>query len=302
VAERYFPPVLDNSIVTSYKRCPTLFKLQYLESWASKFPSPHLHAGGAFAHALEETRRMFYVQGWDAPASIAYGCTAMENFWGDYRPPDYVAKTLDRMLAAFDFYWANYPLSHEECPPTRLPSGKYAIEFSFAQPLPIPHPISGDPLIYCGRMDMIADAYGGRFIVDEKTTSSLGPTWSKQWDLRSQFTGYAWGARENGLTVQGTIVRGVAILKTKFDTQQAVVYSPEWQIERWYSELLTYIQRMIADFERDNFLHNLGDTCADFGGCQFREACAVQDPTSQLETGFARRRWNPITRQTTEIL
>jgi hypothetical protein len=301
MTEPYFPPVVDSSMLAAFKSCPTLFRYQYIEGHTSRFPSPHLHAGGAFAHALEATRRAYYVVGHPPADAIAAGEAAMRAFWGDFVPPPQVAKTLERMLGAFQFYWTNYPLTDDSCTPIVLPSGARGIEFSFAHPLPIPHPITGDPLIYCGRMDAIMSAYGGVFNLDDKTTSSLGPTWSRQWDLRSQFIGYAWGARASGLDVTGTIVRGVSILKTKYETQQAIVYSPEWLVERWFEELIATIMDMIECWSRDRWRHNLDHACTDYGGCQFMPCCTVQQPTSQLETLFRRARWNPLTRQTVEI-
>ena len=55
----------------------------------------------------------------------------------------------------------------------------------------------------------------GLYIEDDKTTSQLGSSWGAQWDMRSQFTGYAWAARQSGLPIAGIIVRGISILKTK---------------------------------------------------------------------------------------
>ena len=298
----FFPSVVDSSMLASYKSCPTLFRYQYLEGWTGRDPSPHLHAGGAFAHALEATRRAFYVDGQTAEVAITLGADALREFWGDYTPPAYVAKTLDRMLGAFTFYWANYPLNHEDFTPIVLPSGRRGIEFSFAHPLPIAHPVTGDPIIYCGRMDAIVNFAGTVYIVDEKTTSSLGPTWSRQWDLRSQFTGYAWGCRQAGVPVAGTIVRGVSILKTQYGTAQAVIYSPEWQVDRWYEELLERVEAMLHDWQRGRWLHNLDHSCADYGGCSFREPCSTQNPRGVLETLYKRARWNPLTRTTLDVV
>jgi len=299
---QFFPSVLDSSMLSAYKSCGTLFKYQYLDCWASPDPSPHLHAGGAFAHALEVTRRCFYENQTSAEFAIYQGLKALEEFWGDYVPPPYIAKTLDRMKGAFEFYYANYPLLRDgNFEPILLPSGRRAIEFGFAHPLPIAHPVSGDPLIYAGRADAIVNFAGAQYLCDEKTTSSLGPTWSRQWDLRAQFTGYAWGAKLSGIDVAGTIVRGVSILKTKFETQQVPVYTAPWMIERWYEELLETIELMLFDYRRGYYRHALDHACTDFGGCQYRDACLSQDPVAHLQVKFTHRRWDPLTRTSVEL-
>jgi hypothetical protein len=294
-----FPELLDASLLASFKSCPELCRKVYFEHFKSKEPSVHLHAGGAFAAGVERTRTAFYVEGKDSETSIAEGVGRLLEFYGDFPCPADSAKSAERMAGAFEFYWTNYPLSLEDGDPVVLEGGKRAIEVSFAEPLPITHPETNDPLIYCGRLDAILNYGGGRYITDEKTTTQLGASWSRQWDLRSQFTGYAWGARQIGIKVDGAIVRGVSILKTKYDTQQAISYRPDWMIDRWYAELQMWVAQMVACYKSGIWVHNFDHACAEYGGCQFREACSSQDEAPWLETYFERRAWNPLLR--TEI-
>jgi len=294
-----FPELLDASLLASFKSCPELCRKVYFEHFKSKEPSVHLHAGGAFAAGVERTRTAFYVEGKDSETSIAEGVGCLLEFYGDFPCPADSAKSAERMAGAFEFYWTNYPLSLEDGDPVVLEGGKRAIEVSFAEPLPITHPETNDPLIYCGRLDAILNYGGGRYITDEKTTTQLGASWSRQWDLRSQFTGYAWGARQIGIKVDGAIVRGVSILKTKYDTQQAISYRPDWMIDRWYAELQMWVAQMVACYKSGIWVHNFDHACAEYGGCQFREACSSQDEAPWLETYFERRAWNPLLR--TEI-
>jgi hypothetical protein len=290
-----FPELIDASLLASFKSCPELCRKVYFAHWKSKAPSVHLHAGGAFASGIERTRTAFYVEAKNSETAIAEGIGELLRFYGDFECPSDSAKSAERMAGAFEFYWSNYPLNHEQ-DPVILPGGRRAIEVNFAEPLPITHPDSGDPLIYCGRLDAILNYAGGRYITDEKTTTQLGASWSRQWDLRSQFTGYAWGARQIGIKVDGALVRGISILKTKYDTQQAISYRPDWMIDRWYAEMLWYVSQMIEMYKSDIWPHNLDHACAEYGGCQFREACSSQDETPWLETYFERRKWNPLLR------
>ena len=315
-----FPEIFDSSMLATYKACAEKFRLEYIHHWKPKASSVHLHAGGAFAKGLEVTRKAFYtgeiigfVNGkWasiqrepqDAETAIALGLQALLAYYGNYECPADSAKSAERMAGAFEFYFSNYPLSHEDGYPILLPGGNRAIEFSFAHPLPVLHPVTGNPLLYVGRMDAIIQYAGGSYIDDEKTTTQLGASWSRQWDLRSQFTGYCWGAREAGIQVDGAIVRGVSILKTKYDTQQAIGYRPSWQIDRWYNELLEWIEDIKVNYMRrgpsEAWRHNLDHSCAEYGGCAFREACLSPDKTPWLETAFEHRVWNPLLRTETK--
>lgn len=298
-----FPEVFDSSMIAGFKSCPQLFNKTYMHHWKAKGQSVHLHAGKAFATGIEIARRSFYEQGLDAEMSVANGLGALLAAYGNFECPADSAKSAERTAGALEYYFENYPLSHSDFTPILMPGGKLGIEFNFVHPLPILHPVTGNPLLYCGRMDALVNYAGGRYICDEKTTTSLGATWGRQWDLRAQFTGYAWGCREAGIRVDGAIIRGVSILKTKYETQQPVTYRPEWQIDRWYQELLLWIEDIKLCWERDQagnafaWKHNLDHTCAEYGGCTFRQCCTSQDEAPWLDTYFEQRRWDPLLRE-----
>jgi hypothetical protein len=299
--ENYFPSIFDSSMLGSFKSCPQLFKKTYMSQWKPKEASVHLHAGAAFAKGIETARTAFYVNSLSSEDSVAAGLTALIEHYGDFACPSDSPKSLERMAGALEFYFSNYPLTKDDSVPYLLPGGKSAIEFSFAQPLPINHPVTNDPLLYVGRMDAIINYAGGVYICDEKTTSQLGASWSRQWDLRAQFTGYAWGCQQAGIRVDGAIVRGVSILKSKYDTQQAISYRPDWQIERWYEDLLMWIEDIKKCWETGKWRYNLDHACAEYGGCTFRQACSSQDETPWLETYFEKRHWNPLLRIETKL-
>jgi len=292
----YFPAIFDSSMMASYKACPQLFFKTYIQEYKPKEVSVHLHAGAAFARGLEVARTAFYVNGSTPEDAVAEGLRALLSSYGDFECPADSAKSAERMSGAFEFYFSNYPLTSEDSVPITLPGGRRGIEFSFAHPLPIKHPVTGDPLLYVGRMDAVIHYAGGIYICDEKTTTQLGASWSRQWDLRAQFTGYAWGCQQAGIRVDGAIVRGVSILKTKYDTQQAISYRPEWQVARWYEELIEWIDEIKVSWMRGKFRFNLDHSCAEYGGCTFRQACSSQDPQPWLDTYFERRHWNPLLR------
>ncbi len=291
-----FFEVLDSTIVAAFRACPRRAYLQYVEHYKPSTPSVHLHAGGAFARGLEVARTAFYCDGASPDDAVASGLHALLTFYGNFDCPSDSPKSAERMAGALVYYFDNYPLGEDKAIPITLPNGRRGIEFSFAEPIDSPHPESGDPILYVGRMDMVADFAGGIFGEDDKTTSSLGASWAKQWDLRSQFTGYCWGAQKNDLELQGFLVRGVSILKTKYDTQEAVTYRPQWMIDRWYEQLLRDVSRMKECWESGLWDYDLDNACTDYGGCVFRRVCLSDDPTPWLATEFTRRKWDPVHR------
>ena len=342
-----FPDIIDASMLSTYKSCARKFYLTYLEHLKAKEPNVHLHAGKSFASGIEAARRAFYegrfqelvtrvcdqkadtgscihmpgkcgpdeyewVYGpkGEADNSVAQGLKVLMREYGDFSCPPESAKSLERMAGALEFYYTSYPLEHDSAIPIEMPGGKRGIEFSFALPLPLKNPDTGDPILYCGRMDAITAFASGHFVTDEKTATSLGPSWARQWDLRSQFTGYCWATREHGIRCDGVLVRGISILKTKYDTQQAVSYRPDWQIDRWYANMLMVVTRLVDEYialcksgtlSETLFEHNLDDACTSYGNCGFYDACRSEDATTWLVTNFARKKWNPLLRTETVV-
>lgn len=293
-----FPHTVDSTILSTFRSCPQKFFRQYVEHWKPVAQSVHLIAGGAFAAAIEAARNSFYVEGRSAADAEAAGLSALIAHYGDFNCPDDSAKSLERMLGAFEFYLFNYPLGADGATPITLASGRKGIEFSFAEPLEVRHPVTGDPILYTGRSDMIAERYGaGVWIYDEKTTSSLGATWGRQWEMRSQFTGYSWAARRQGIKTAGTIVRGVSILKTKYDTLEVPTYRSDYEIDRWESQVNRDIQRMIRSWEEGYWDWSLDGACTDYGGCSLVSVCKSSSPDEWLPAKFEQRVWDPLARR-----
>ena len=296
-----FPMAIDSTTLGTFRSCPQKAFRTYFEHWKPASESVHLIAGGAFADGIEAARRAYYESSADPADAVAEGLRSLIGKYGDFECPPDSAKSLERTAGALEFYFERYPLGSDGATPIRFADGRHGIEFSFAQPLPINHPVTGEPLLYTGRSDMIAEAYGGVYIYDEKTTSSLGPSWARQWEMRSQFTGYCWAARESGLNPQGVCVRGVSILKTKYDTQQVLTYRSPYEIERWLDQTCRDIERMIECWKSGWWDYDLDHACSEYGGCALQTVCKSSDPETWLKQYFVPRVWDPLAREETTV-
>ncbi len=292
-----FPHTVDSTIMSTFRSCPQKAFQTYVDHWKPKSTSVHLVAGGAFASGIEAARQAFYVQGTDAEDAEGAGLAALITHYGDFVPPDGSAKTLERMCGALEFYFFNYPLGADGANPITLADGKRGIEFSFAEPLDVYHPVTGDPILYTGRSDMLAERAGGIYVYDEKTTTSLGMQWANQWEMRSQFTGYEWAAGRQGIKTAGSIVRGVSILKTKYDTLEVPTYRSKHEVERFEGQLVRDIKRMLRCWEDDYWDYSLDGGCTEYGGCSLVKVCKSPDPASWLPVYFAQRVWDPLARR-----
>lgn len=280
-------------------RCGRKFNLAHVQRWTSKGgdKSIHLVAGGAFAKGLE-VARLAYMNGEDPERCLELGTNALIEEYGDAECPETESKTLDRMVGALEYYFSEYPLADD---PARIAviAGVPAVEWRFALPLPFTNPDTGQPLLYAGRTDMICEFAGGLYAEDDKTTKALGAKWANQWELRSQFVGYAWAARELGLRLQGTLVRGVSILKTKYETAQAIINQPDWKIDEWVEHRNALIGNAIAAYTEHKYWEPaLDDTCNEYGGCTFKPICSVapERRINWLNTSYEESTWNPLSR------
>lgn len=308
-----FPHAWDSTMVGHMKSCPQKLFRMYIEHWKPGEESVHLVAGKAFATGIEVARKEFYINGTPPAEAVAEGLTALLREYGTFECPPDSPKSPLRMSGALEFYFENYRLGHDKAEPVTY-GGKRGIEFSFAHPLlDVLHPVTGDPIIYTGRADMVANAFGGVMVYDEKTASQLGPRWVTQWDLRSQFSGYCWALRQFGIKPAGVVTRGISILKTKYETQQAITFRAPWEMDRWYRETVKAIRRAIRMWEsmdtavaRDEhdyaaWDYNLDHACTEYGGCALTRVCKSADPERWLPMYFSKRVWDPLAREETTL-
>jgi len=303
-----FPAVLDNTFRSAFVECPRKAYWAYVEHFKSRGEeSVHLHAGKAWASALEAARLCFYGEGRSEAEAKAVGLQVLIEEYGDFQPPDRgsgSAKSLDRLIEAFSYYFLAFPLATDPVQPYVGRNGKPMVEFSFALPLDterLLHPETGEPIIYAGRADMIATYAGSLSVYDDKTTSALGASWANQWNRRSQFTAYSWAAREYGIPVSQVVVRGIAILKTTINHAQAITVRTPHHILEWHEQMVRDIQRAIQCWKDGYWDVNLADACSSYGGCQFAQACMSNDPTPWLEGQFVRKVWDPVNRTETIV-
>lgn len=332
-ARPMFPHTIDSTILAAFRSCPQKAFRAYIQHWKPKEESVHLVAGGAFAKGIEVARRAYFegvqVVGktenvfdeatgqykrkvtWDddgptivpgqAEVAQELGLAACMVAYGDFECPPDSAKSLERTVGALEFYYSQYPFGADGATPITFADGRRGIEFSFAEPLDFRHPVTGDPVLYTGRADMIAEHSNGIYVFDEKTTTQLGATWPRQWELRSQFTGYIWAAQRAGINTNGAWVRGVSILKTKYDTAQTPTYRTPYEIERWYKQVHRDLARMQQCWEEGWWDYDLDHACAEYGGCQFQRVCKSSDPEIWLPMQFEQRVWDPLARRTLSV-
>jgi hypothetical protein len=294
-----FPTAIDSTMNASFSSCATKFRNSYGIKKAAHSESIHLVFGGAYAKGLEEMRRSHYERGEGLLQAKQLGEQALLNHWlstGMAAEPEGQIKTLPRCITAFDSYMNHFNPASDFLRPLKIaPDGTCAIEFTFALPIPdVYHPQTGEPLLYSGRFDMLAEAAPGvLYIVDDKTAGQLGKSLSNSMRLKSQFTGYAWACREYGYNVNGVIIRATQALKTKTEHAELIEQRPGFLIDRWLEQLQLNCERMIQSWKLDFWEHSYDEACGSYGGCEFQDACASLNEMSVLSM-YKDREWDPL--------
>lgn len=293
-----FPSEIDNTIREAFFTCPRKAHYGYVRNLHPDGPNVHLHAGGAFASALDKGRKAYYSGTLSRLDAEAEALEELIRFYGDFQAPDAGSganKDLSGMVRALISYFDEYPFDTDQITPMITATGTPAVEFTFAIPIPeCLNPDTGEPILYAGRFDMLGVREGILFVVDEKTTTSLGASWAKNWDLNSQFTGYCFAAQEYGYPVSGAIIRGIGILKTQISHAQVIVYRPDWIIKRWREQLIRDINRMIEAYRTNTWDFALGAACSAYSGCPYTRLCLSNDPERWIPGYYSERIWQPL--------
>lgn len=296
-----FPAIVDNSMRKTLVKCQMAFHYQYEMGLVSPTETRvDLHAGKAYARGLEVMRRSFYVAGNTPKKAMDDGIAAVAKAYGEFSPDKTTTKTLQRMMGALAYVAAQFPIDKETILPVKLGT-ELAIEVQGLEELPILHPDSGEPLQYSYRFDMLGlDADNKAWVIDEKTTSQMGDKWVNQWVMDSQMTGYVWGAKKLlakfGLEypVVGAIINGVAIRKYDYEAVRLPVFRAEWEIERWYDQMLHDFMQARNAYIQQKHQMNLDHACAYYlNPCQFTPLCKSRNPDRLIDGSFIVRRWDP---------
>ena len=290
-----FPELIDSTMRSDFVSCEKKFEYARVFGLSPKGGSVHLIAGGAFAKGCEVARRKFYAEGLSEMDAIVEGVLAAWQEYNDFEAPDkYQTKSADRVAYALVEYFTEYPFTTDTLQPYFGANGEPAIEFAFSFPLEVLHPVTGNPLLYGGRFDLVGEYMSSLWVVDEKTTTRLGPQWLKQFALRGQLLGYTYAAKQFGLPVNGFIIRGLSFLKDYYGHAEVIEQVPDYRLEQWREQLEYDAQRMVDAWNRGRFSWAFGDACNNYGGCPFRNLCDKQNWQDWWQQYYDIDYWNPL--------
>jgi len=295
-----FPYLVDNTMRCNFRSCPQKFFKRDILRRTGSAESIHLVAGKALAEGLDVVRKeRFGASKTKLEDAVARGFIAFTKTYGydNARDNDEAwadsPKAYIRMAEAFLAYWQKY--SGNSSPGGTqhiMEDGTVASEQALTIELDVLHPVTGKPLLYHVRCDAMEDFNGGLWLVDEKTTGSLGPSWLKQWNTRSQFMGYTYVFRKAGYPVIGVITRGIGILKTKITHMQEPVSFSDSVLEKWWRQVNRDFSQMVAAWKLRQYDYDFADACNTYGKCDYATSCIAKFEHKELQM-MPIRIWRP---------
>ncbi len=292
-----FPMWFDNTAREALSLCRRKGYYTHFRNIVPVEQSEHLVYGSAYAKGLEVARTLYYSGAEDEDGAVGAGLVALWKDFGTYTPPEKSIKTLSNLERAFVDYFRQHPMATDYIRPF-MADGNPAVEFTFAIPIPdVLHPETGDPILYVGRFDMLAEFKTGVWVMDDKTATQLGPTWTKQWDTSPQMTGYCWACREYDFPVMGALIRGSSAQSTEVKIQEAVTYRLDWQIDEWLDLLVSDLKLAIDCWSTNHWPKVLNGACTMYGGCPYRSLCLSRDPENSIPGNYKHRVWDPLAEQ-----
>ncbi len=299
------PPYVDATMISCFRSCPRKFFNEFVLGLRPPGLSVDLHAGGAFAHALEVVRKCVFVDHLPLSEALLRGNAAFEIYWGDFVISENkrTNKRPHRVWAAVEEYFTKFPPLTDHIQPY-FSDGKPTFEFTFAIPLDGPewprHPVSGEPFLYTGRFDLLGEYMSLPIIVDDKTSGAGHySNWAESWDLRSQFIGYTWACGELGVPADQVAVRGVGILMESIPIAEAIKPYSNHLRAVWLEQLRRDLTRIVAMWNEGYWDYNYAEACTNYGNCIFMQPCQSPTPDPWLKT-MSVRRWNPLLKDPTK--
>ena len=130
------------------------------------------------------------------------------------------------------------------------------------------------PMRYGGRFDQLISWNRKLWLRDFKTTTRMGKTYGQKFDPDNQMSGYVWaGGLLSGQPIEGASIETVYNTKTKGpEFHNHLSTRTDWQIANWKEEAIDEISTVRDHFVKRTFPKRT-DSCNDYGGCFFRDAC-----------------------------
>jgi len=270
---------LDYSMISTYLCCQKRFQFRYVLNLVPKVETRPYSFGGAIHAGLDvwHTKR-------NVEATVK---KFLEVYKEDLEKDD---KRTNRMG---EWILRNYAQTYAHEPFKVLESERcFALEFP-------------KDLRFMGRIDKIVDWDGMIWVVDHKTTSSMGYAYGKKVEPNMQLTGYVWAARQLGYPkCVGVLVDAVLVAKGLLEAASRAKLTPLARFDSYISDarmkewgsIVRHASKDINRSTQEEVFYPNWDMCTYYGECPYRKIC-IEDPVVQpkiIAMDYEISAWSPL--------
>ena len=254
------------SKIRSYATCPGKYKKEYLLRITPILKAKPLAYGSCMSSAiatyrsggtLEEAKKAF-IKTWEEEGQVLSIDADPDN------PKDF--RTVRRGYDMIKEYIDEYPEEHKLI---AEPEIKFSLEIG---------EIEGILIILDGRLDGVIEVGKDHAVIEDKTTSRLGPTYFDTLRGSLQILIYMWAADQLGLFKIGGVSKIPKCLMnamrthlTEFRFLRDIAVKSRISLDQAKENALTWIRQILIAEDKDLFPLNDVDneTCKKYGGCEY---------------------------------
>jgi len=135
-------------------------------------------------------------------------------------------------------------------------------------------------ILYHGTIDMVVQHTETKalYLVDHKTTYSLGKDFMNRHRPNFQLSGYCLGAKECfGIETEYAIINGIQVAKYKRDFRRINTRRNETDFNELKIAVVHNVRKWIEACASRSFPMNTPNPCTFYGGCMYRSVCEVDE-------------------------
>jgi len=183
------------------------------------------------------------------------------------------------------------------------------VEVDAKLPMDVKHAAAGTQVdeidvYWTGRIDMLVKHNEANRLVDHKTTSVLGPTYWRAFDMSQQMEGYCWAAEQITGQNFNDVIINVLASRRPTKTGKKVEFAREnfhytpLRIDRWRENTKTLVAGFIQDLFENSFAYKTAWCVGKYGTCPYHDVCKLDTEAQQeitINSGFYQDvTWTPL--------
>lgn len=300
---------IDNSSLERFTTCPRS-AFYYISKRREGAEDREALGFGKRIHEILDARYRFHPNvipdeastGITVPGTTTRMVQRADAVFSDWTPEEGSFRTYATALNFIAEYNAMYPV--EAFSVAVLPDGRPGVEIPFALPLCTLEADRVIKVVWTGRVDLLYKREDRYYIMDHKTTSVLGPTYFKDFELSSQVFGYVWAMQKLlGCVIDGFCVNALAFRKpTKtgksLELLRHIVPIDQALVEEWEHDTQTIVSDLVNMSQRSDWPKHTKWCVGKYGVCEYAPICALPPANREvlLHSGAYRDvTWSPLT-------